>query len=1060
MSDGEGVRRGQTCVNSGFPGQGKRFFSRHLRVLVSALLLAVASPALAQMALPGKFDVTDTGSASYAIPLSVVPGTAGVEPKLSLSYDSRSGNGLLGVGWSLEGLPAVTRCARTIVQDGVRGGVNYDGDDRFCLEGERLVAITGTYGADGTEYRTEREGFSRIVSYGTAGTGPAWFKVWTKAGLVLEFGNTADSRIEAAGKSEARLWAVSRTADTKGNYFTVSYTEDNTNGEYRPERIDYTGNTVATVTPYASVRFVYETRPDVVPFYQGGSVIKTTQRLTTVQTYNAETLVREYRLAFDQSPSTQRSRVTGVSLCDGNDTCLPATTVVSADGGSGFLPYHSPQPAADWTSSSAAKVVSGDFNGDGRTDIAAGVAEPNGGIATYLSLGNGTFVATVSIQVDVDYISWSDARVFPGDFNGDGLTDISVNNFQQGGIATYFSNGDGTFAGVYESQTGHDWISWPSSNPTHTFALDFDGDGKSDQGVISYGLGGIATYKSNGDGTYVASYHSQTGTDWASWPSAKPVIGDFNGDGMDDIAVGAQDLGGIATYFSNGDGTFDPVYSTQTGSDWASWPNANLFGGDFNGDGKTDIAVYSTTLGGISTYTSKGDGAYIPCYSSQTGQDWISWPSVKPIVGDFNSDGKSDIAVGAYGLGGIGQYLSQGDGTFQATYFDQTGSDWVSWPSARLFSVDFNGDGISDIAVTAENLTGISTYKNEGLFPDLVTSIANGVGAVTEITHESLSAGEQLYAKGDDVLACTYPCVDIQGPIYVVSEVRSANGVGGEFVSSYRYGKARSDLLGRGFLGFARMTVRDEQSGIEQATTYRQDWPYLGLVLRRVKTLDTAELNRTRNDYGATDLGAGRYFPYLTETTEWSYEPDGTSLPATTTTYQYDAWGNTTHVEVSTHADDGRTRTTVNTYDNDETNWLLGRLTRSEVTSADYTGSGAPVDEDDPDLEPSSIDVTIASSVDNPDIAALAMAAGWDGTAPGRPGAADPGGRGGRFHVRIRCGPHHRVFPRGLDCQADQPGFDHRTRRSRRSRRVPEPLGREPRWRWWRHRGQCPQSGR
>src|SRR5690606_25760458 len=94
-------------------------------------LLTLAQPASAQMSLPGKFEVTDTGAASYTIPIQVVPGTAGLEPKLSLQYDSRSGNGLLGVGWSLSGLPSITRCGRTIAQDGVTGGVAYDANDRF-----------------------------------------------------------------------------------------------------------------------------------------------------------------------------------------------------------------------------------------------------------------------------------------------------------------------------------------------------------------------------------------------------------------------------------------------------------------------------------------------------------------------------------------------------------------------------------------------------------------------------------------------------------------------------------------------------------------------------------------------------------------------------------------------------------------------------------------------------------------------------------------------------------------------------------------------------------------
>jgi hypothetical protein len=85
---------------------------------------------------------------------------------MSETAHSQGRNGLLGLGWHLEGLPSIGRCPRTIAQDGVRGSINYDANDRFCLDGQRLVAISGTYGADGTEYRTEIESFSKVISRG------------------------------------------------------------------------------------------------------------------------------------------------------------------------------------------------------------------------------------------------------------------------------------------------------------------------------------------------------------------------------------------------------------------------------------------------------------------------------------------------------------------------------------------------------------------------------------------------------------------------------------------------------------------------------------------------------------------------------------------------------------------------------------------------------------------------------------------------------------------------------------------------------------------------------
>jgi hypothetical protein len=126
----------------------------------AATVAGVTSAALA---------VDETGAASFTIPIAVPPGAAGLEPSLSFVYSSQAGNGPLGVGWSLGGLSNVHRCPRTLAQDGAVGGINFDADDRFCIDGRRLVAISGAYGADGTEYRTEIDSFAKIVSYGAAG---------------------------------------------------------------------------------------------------------------------------------------------------------------------------------------------------------------------------------------------------------------------------------------------------------------------------------------------------------------------------------------------------------------------------------------------------------------------------------------------------------------------------------------------------------------------------------------------------------------------------------------------------------------------------------------------------------------------------------------------------------------------------------------------------------------------------------------------------------------------------------------------------------------------------
>jgi hypothetical protein len=274
---------------SEFPGTPKSISNWRAAALAAALLplVALAAPSLAQTVAgvtPGALSVEESGAATYTVPIAVPPGTGGMEPSLSLVYSSQGANGLLGVGWGLGGLSVIHRCPATLVQDGFIDGVDYDANDKFCLDGQRLVAVSGTYGAAGTEYRTEIDGFAKIVSYGTAGAGPASFTVWTKSGQVMEYGNTADARIEGQGIADVRLWAVDKIADTVGNYLTVSYFEDSVFGEYRPTRIDYTGNAGVGLSPSHSVQFSYQARSDPIQLYAAGGKVQTTQRLTNVKT--------------------------------------------------------------------------------------------------------------------------------------------------------------------------------------------------------------------------------------------------------------------------------------------------------------------------------------------------------------------------------------------------------------------------------------------------------------------------------------------------------------------------------------------------------------------------------------------------------------------------------------------------------------------------------------------------------------------------------------------------------------------------------------------------------
>lgn len=312
---------------------------------VWAVVATTAQGETAVGRVQASFAVSDTGQSTYRIPIKVSPGIAGMEPNIALSYSSGRGSGLAGIGWELSGFSAITRCASTWAQDNAVRGVVFDAGDKFCLDGRKLRVSSGNYGADLSEYRTEIDGFIRVVARdgGAMGAvptvGPQWFSATTRDGVTVEYGATDDSRIEAQGKTVVRVWAVNKIADAHGNYVEFQYAEDGTNGSYRPSAVHYTGH--FSQAPRHSVHFDYEPRPaaDVTAEYIFGSLVKETNRLTTIRLDYDGAEVWRYSLAYHPvgASVTRRSLLASVTHCAGAD-CLPATTFDWTEGETGWDP--------------------------------------------------------------------------------------------------------------------------------------------------------------------------------------------------------------------------------------------------------------------------------------------------------------------------------------------------------------------------------------------------------------------------------------------------------------------------------------------------------------------------------------------------------------------------------------------------------------------------------------------------------------------------------------------------------------------------------------------------
>ncbi len=234
-------------------------------------------------------------------------------------------------------------------------------------------------------------------------------------------------------------------------------------------------------------------------------------------------------------------------------------------------------------------VITGDFNGDGKLDIAAAGNNAQFDNILYILLGkgDGTFQSAVAYPIAISPDSGI-APIIKGDFNGDGKLDVIA------GLTVLLGNGDGTF------QTG---VTLPASIGSLLAAGDFNGDGKLDFAGFDMTTFQLTVMLGNGDGTFQAQTPIQLLTPGVNLVSAM-VSADLNGDGVLDLAVCSYGLphgtAEISTLLGNGDGTFQPaLISGDGGGDLAGEVAA-----DFNGDGKQDLA------GGVSL--GQSDGPFSP----------------------------------------------------------------------------------------------------------------------------------------------------------------------------------------------------------------------------------------------------------------------------------------------------------------------------------------------------------------------------------------------------------------------------------------------------------------
>lgn len=367
----------------------------------------------------------------------------------------------------------------------------------------------------------------------------------------------------------------------------------------------------------------------------------------------------------------------------------PSTVSILLGNGDGTF-----RPHVDYPVGTPTGVAVDDFNGDGKLDLAVANGDS---VAILLGNGDGTF------QAAVDYgTAGGTSAVAVGDFNGDGKPDLVVSNSSDNSVSIFLNSGSGTFPTRKDYATG--------AYPTDVVVGDFNGDGKLDLATSECGnipncAGGSASILlGNGDGTFQAHVDYTVG----GYPLALTVA-DLNGDGFLDLAVANSNStsgaapGSVSVLFGNGDGTFQAQQVYPAGL-WTS----SVVVGDFNGDGQLDFVAtneYDETVG---VYLNQGHGSF----SQPTVFYGAGGFAMAAVASDFNGDQKLDLAVLCENgtVDGACMLLGTGNGSFSPTNLSYpTGSG----PDAVAIA-DLNGDSKNDIAVTNFNDNDVSVFIGNG----------------------------------------------------------------------------------------------------------------------------------------------------------------------------------------------------------------------------------------------------------------------------------------------------------------------------------------------------------
>jgi len=704
--------------------------------------------------LPGKGGVGSMGNSSYNIPINLPPGTNGMEPKLSINYMGGSGNGNLGLGWDLSGVSAITRIPQTYFKNGKNTVVNFSSDDRFALDGQKLVLKenqTAVYGSVGAEYRTENESFSKITTNQSGNF--LWFEVQTIDGTIMEYGKPTDingnqtgANFCPSGSSTTFAWYVNKITDRFGNYMLFHY--KNIDNECVIDYIEYTGNQTSNpvLTPYNKVQFSYEIKSDASFFYCGGYKFNNKLLLYKLSIYTENGLRDEYGFDYFFDQSLRSSKLEKIRYKAKGNSINP-TKIVWESNPTEFIPV-SFSSIPYYTACNDRKTATGDFNGDGKDEILIidgikGATEVDWDPKywkIYKYNTSGTLELLCGDTWTNNYASNGFTGnivgdIIPCDMNSDGKDEFYIRSIQK------LTADDGS-------------ISY--RNYIHLFRIENNSIGLfSNNGYAIFRYPSPLYPNPTSNTSYNISYPSDSYEEFVSESRINAMVNleqrkvfDYNGDGKLDFMYVTRSTSSNSFHFNiylnMGSGGFCKiVYKSPYIYDYN--PNSSTYDVrlekievlDFDGDGQSEILVYRkyeediTDICNSNTvirhknctvlkYKEKPeDTNYDPTTTSNMCLSYSlmyneNYPSNSDNIyfGDYNGDGKPDMLRWESVSGKWQVLFNDGNRTFDWSYINVTGIDYYD-TQKKYMVYDIDKDGKDDF-IEVVNESVLKVYLSEG----------------------------------------------------------------------------------------------------------------------------------------------------------------------------------------------------------------------------------------------------------------------------------------------------------------------------------------------------------